>query len=238
MRKLFVRVKETLYRYKDGRIRITIKPGELYLEFDLTKAWFKNRVEGYYLGELILKEGELLITFRVPLKERKKFEYIGWDLNMYSLNGFSLKYGWVKIDLSRLYHVHRVHEIKRRKAQSIASKKRSVELVVAKHGEREKNRAKDFVHKLTKELTNEFPNAIHGFEDLNKDSMYNRSKKHNRDINKQNWKQIVRCMSYKSEVKLVNPRYTSSTCPMCGGRMIKLRKGRVVRCTKCGIETR
>jgi len=142
----------------------------------------------------------------------------------------------MKIDLIKLYHIHRVHEIKRKKAQSIASKKHSVKLIVTRHGEREKSRAKDFVHKLTTELANKFPDAIHGFEDLDKSGMYDRSKKHNRDINKQNWKQIVQCMSYKSEIKLVNPRNTSSTCPICGGKMIKLQKGQVVKCKKCKIE--
>jgi len=235
VRKLFVRVKETLYVYRNGKIRITIIPRKQYFEFDLTKAWFRKRVKGLDLGELILTENELIITFRKVIN-KKYTEYISWDLNKYSLDGFSPKYGWMKIDLSKLYHIHRVHEIKRKRAQSIASKKNSLKERVIKHGEREKNRAKDFVHKLTTELTRIFPDAIHGFEDLDKSGMYNSSKEHNRDINKQNWKQIVQYMNYKSKVKLVNPRNTSSTCPICGGRMIKLRKGQVVKCKKCKIE--
>ncbi len=47
VKRRFVRVKETLYTYRDSRIRVTIKPRKLYLEFDLSKAWFKNRVKGY-----------------------------------------------------------------------------------------------------------------------------------------------------------------------------------------------
>jgi len=78
--------------------------------------------------------------------------------------------------------------------------------------------------------------VAHGFEDLNKAGMFSDSREHNRDIAKQNWKQIVQLMNYKSEVKLVDPRNTSSTCPRCGGKMIKLQGGRVVRCSKCGLE--
>ena len=52
---------------------------------------------------------------------------------------------------------------------------------------------------------------------------------------KQNWKMIIQYMSYKAKVKLVNPAYTSSTCPMCGERLLKLRKGRIVKCKKCGL---
>jgi len=149
VKRSFVRVKETLYVYKNGKIRITVKPRELYLEFDISKTWFMRRVEGCDLGELILKEDELIITFRVPLSDREETEYIGWDLNMHSLDGFSPKYGWIKIDLSRLYHIHRVHEVKRRKTQRRAVKKPSLKHVVSRHGEREINRARDFVHKLT-----------------------------------------------------------------------------------------
>ncbi len=235
VKRRFVRIKETLYVYRNSKIRITVKPRELYLEFELSRTWFKRRVNGCDLGELILKEDELIITFRKPVVERRIREYIGWDLNKYSLDGFSPKYGWIRIDLRRLYHIHRVHEVKRRKARSIASKKHSVKSVVSKHGERERNRAKDLIHKLTTVLSRMFPNVIHGFENLDKQGMYNRSKRHNRDITKQNWKQIIQYMSYKSRVKLVDPKNTSSTCPMCGERLIKLRKGRVVKCRKCGL---
>ena len=63
IKRKFVRVKETLYIYRKDKIRITVKPREFYLEFDLSKTWFRKRVNNCELGELILKENEL-ITFR------------------------------------------------------------------------------------------------------------------------------------------------------------------------------
>ena len=62
--------------------------------------------------------------------------------------------------------------------------------------------------------------------------MFSKRKKHNRDISKQNWRTIVQYMRYKSYVKPVSAKGTTSTCPMCGGSM-KLRKGQVV--CKCGL---
>ncbi len=177
------------------------------------------------MGELILKESELVITFRKPREEEKSTTCVGWDLNLRSLDGFSPKYGWIRIDLTQLYHIHRVHEIKRKRVQSKASKKPSLKPVFSQHGRRERSRAKDFIHKLTTELARIFPQAEHSFEDLEKQGMYGRSKKHNRDIAKQDWRMIVRFMSYKTRVRLVDPRGTSNTCPLCGGKMIKLRKG-------------
>jgi len=235
VKRRFVRVKGTLYVYRDGKIRITIKPRELYLEFDLSNAWFKNRIKGCDLGELVLKECMLIITFKKPARKGSAVEYIGWDLNLYSLDGFSPKHGWIKVELGYLYHIHRVHEIKRKRIQSKASKKYSLKPIVSKHGERERNKAKDFIHKLTTQLARTFPNTEHGFEDLKKRGMYNKRKKHNRDITKQNWKTIIQYMNYKSKIKLVNPKNTSSTCPICGDKVVKLRKGRVVKCKKCGL---
>jgi len=202
VKRRFVRVKGTLYVYRDGKVMVTIKPRELYLEFDLSNAWFKNRVKGYDLGELVLKEDELIITFKKTVRKGSTVEYVGWDLNLYSLDGFSPKRGWIKVELGYLYHVHRVYEIKRKSAQSKASKKPSLKLIVSKHGGRERNRAKDFIHKLTTQLARTFPNAEHGFENLEKRGMYNKRKKHNRDIAKQNWKMIIQYMGYSLELSL------------------------------------
>ncbi|MEM2203723.1 MAG: transposase [Sulfolobales archaeon] len=231
----FVRIKETLYRVKDSKVVVTIKPQKIYLEFDLSKAWFRRRVKGLEMGELILKEKELIITYRKNAESQKPQLRIGWDINIHTLDGFSPKLGWIRISLAELHHIHRVYEIKRARAQSIASKKPSIKNIVSKYGSREKNRSRDFVHKLTTDLARMFPHTIHGFEDLEKQGMYSNFKKHNREISKQNWKQIIRNMSYKSNIKLVDPRGTSSTCPMCGDRVIKLRKGQVVKCPRCNL---
>lgn len=46
VRKRFVRIKETLYSFRDGKIRVSIKPYEEYLEFDISRAWFLSRAMG------------------------------------------------------------------------------------------------------------------------------------------------------------------------------------------------
>ena len=38
VKRRFVRIKETLYVYRNGKIRVTVKPREQYLEFNLSKA--------------------------------------------------------------------------------------------------------------------------------------------------------------------------------------------------------
>jgi len=70
VRKRFVRIKETLYSFRDGKIRVSVKPHEKYLEFDISKAWFLSRAKGE-LGELILGEKYLTVTFRFKKHEEE-----------------------------------------------------------------------------------------------------------------------------------------------------------------------
>jgi len=232
VRKRFARIKETLYTYKDGRIRISIRPHEEYLVFDISRAWFLKRAKGE-LGELILSEKYLTVTFRLKREEEVKGK-IAWDCNEKSLDGFSPSMGWIRIDLTKLFHIHRVYEVKRKRLQQKASKKPSLRRVLAKYSKREKNRARDLVHKLTTFISRKFKGYIHGFEDLRKERMLNGSKMHNRNISKINWKTIITLMSYKSKVMLLNPKNSTRRCSRCG--MVNAPKGASYVCKKCGLR--
>lgn len=60
-----------------------------------------------------------------------------------------------------------------------------------KYSKRYRDEVKDFLHKLTKKLANEFKDYEHGFEDLENQGMLTKFKTHNRVVSKQNWKQIM-----------------------------------------------
>jgi putative transposase len=126
VKRKFVRIKETLYCFKDGKIKVNIRPHEEYLEFDVSKAWFLSRAKGE-LGELILGEKYLTVTFRFKADEGEVKGKMAWDCNEKSLDGFSPNTGWIRIDLTRLFHIHRVYETKRKRLQQKASKKPRLE---------------------------------------------------------------------------------------------------------------
>jgi len=234
VKRKFARVKETLYRFRDGKIIITIKPRQLYLEFNLSEAWFRKRVKGCNLGELILKEDELIITFR-KLSHTPSKKKIAWDLNLLSIDGFCDK-GWIRVDLKPLYTLHITYENKRRKIQRLSkTKPKTAKRLMQKYSQRYRNRVKDFLHKLTTMLAKEFKDYEHGFENLEKQGMFGRCKIHNRVVSKQNWKQTIALMSYKTNVRLLNPRNSTKTCPRCGGKM-KHRRGQVLECERCGLK--
>jgi putative transposase len=230
--KRFVRIKETLYSLRDGKIKVSIKPYEEHLEFDISKAWFLTKARGE-MGELILNEKYLTVTFRFKRRVETKWR-IAWDCNEKSLDGFSPKTGWIRADLTILFHIHRVYEIKRKRLQQKASKKPSLRKVLAKYSKREKNRAEDFIHKLTTHMVRKFEGYIHGFEYLSKKRMLNGSKEHNRNISKSGWKTLITLISYKSRVVLLNPRNSTRRCSRCG--MVNAPKGALYVCEKCGLR--
>ncbi|MBS7288408.1 MAG: transposase, partial [Candidatus Freyarchaeota archaeon] len=148
VRKKFVKVKKTLYSYRDGKIKISVKPFKEHLIFDTSNAWFWSRAKGE-MGELILNEKFLVITFRFKQRVDEPKGVIVWDCNERSLDGFSPEVGWVRVDLRKLFHIHRVYELKRQRLQSKASRKQSLRRVLEKYSNRERNRARDFIHKTT-----------------------------------------------------------------------------------------
>ena len=238
VKRKFVRVKKTLYTVKDGKIRITIIPRELYVEIDISNVWFKKRVKNMELGELILKENEVILTYRSKVDDQQldgNSNTIAWDLNLFSMDGFCDK-GWIRVDLKYLYTLHCTYENKRRRIQKLMKKKpKTAKRLLKKYSRRRNNRIKDFLHKLTRTLCKEFPEYAHCFEDLDKIKMpRTTSKKFNRVVSNMNFKEIIKLMSYKSRVVLVDPKFTTQTCSRCGGRM-KHRKGQVLKCEKCGL---
>lgn len=78
VKKKFIRIKETLYSYRDGIIKVSIKPYEGYLEFNISNAWFLSRAKGREMGELILNERYLTTTFRFKEKEEVRWK-VAWD---------------------------------------------------------------------------------------------------------------------------------------------------------------
>ncbi|MEM1984903.1 MAG: transposase [Candidatus Korarchaeum sp.] len=187
-------------------------------------------MRGGELGELILREEHLTITFRFKEREEKTIGKIAWDCNLKSLDGFNPELGWIRIDLGKLFHIHRVYELKRKRLQAKALKKPSLKRILAKYSRRERNRAKDFVHKLTTSLSRKYRSYIHGFEDLRKDKMFKRSRKHNREVAKSDWKIIQSFMAYKSRVMILNPKDSSRRCSGCG--MVNAPKGAY----ECGLR--
>ena len=204
VRRRFARCKVTLMRvdYERKAIRIAIKPGE-YLEVSWAGRWFTRRVEGWRVGEVVLKDDRVLIPFK-SIKVVEVREVIAWDSNELSLDGFSPSIGFVKVDLRPLQSMKIVYERKKTVAQSKGKRD-----IYEKYVKREHNREKDYVNKLANGLATLFPNAVHVFEDLEKEDLVSRKKtpKTRRKRNARTpWKLIQRKLSEKVPVVKVSPK--------------------------------
>jgi len=109
--------------------------------------------------------------------------------------------------------------------------------VVSRIHERIANRRRDFAHKLSRKLVNDF--GIIAFEKLNINGMQNNHclAKSIADVA---WQQLVTFTAYKAEwagrsVVLVDPKDTSKRCSRCGTLVDKDLSCRIHSCPVCGL---
>jgi len=233
IKRRFARCKITLMRvdYERKIIRVTLRPGE-YLEISWSNRWFINRVRGWSVGEIIIKDNRILIPFKRNEVEVIE-DLVAWDSNELSLDGYTPSKGFIKVDLRYLQSIKITYEEKKAKAQSL--KKREL---FEKYSRRERNRERDFINKLAKQITILFPRALHIVEDLEKEDMVRRGEvdKARRKRNSRTpWKQIHEKLSEKAFVAKVSPKNTSRTSPQCG-YIVKTQVGRIFKCKRCGFE--
>lgn len=241
-KRLFVRIKQTLMKIEGNKLRISIRPRQ-FIYIDLTKRYFK--INGR-IGEPILTPTSIHLPIeqsnnsndpnKIKVEDEKvPVQKIGWDLNKFSMDGFSPELGWIRISLKDLHTAHITYDNKRRRINKLGSTKKIVgKRLKAKYSKKERNRCGQIAHEITnvvKKIGNK-----HGFEGLNKYGMFKRNKKWNRELGYTNWKQITDQMEYKSSIELVDPYHTSKECSRCGC-VNKDLKGEKFECVNknCGL---
>ena len=235
VKRKFVRVKTTLMKVEGSKIRVTVKPREEYLELDYSNEWFYERIKGWKVGELIIREKDVYLTFSKEVEFTGRIK-IGIDSNLMSLDVYHPERGWIRVDLSELHRIAETYDGIIDKLKSIQRKApKRIGMLLKKYYTRRKNRIEDFLNKLAVQLSREFPDAHFIFEDLNKFNMFNgNGRKFNRKLSRSTWSKIVQKLSYRVPVEFVNPAHTSSTCPKCGSRL-ESRNG-LVECSNCGFK--
>ncbi|MEM2428731.1 MAG: zinc ribbon domain-containing protein, partial [Candidatus Bathyarchaeia archaeon] len=235
LKRKFVRVKETLYSYRDGVLKVSIKPYEESVTVDLRRTWCWDRIRGLELGELILKQDRLIVTVRKKEVELRIKDPIAWDINLLTLDGYDSETHY-SISLKEIYTIHRTYELKRRIIQKLPEKTRK--RLLKKYSSRERNRVNDVLHKLAKQLsnrTNIFEN-LKGFKDR---VARTKSRSMNRQNSKHDYIKLQKYVEYKSAwngyaTVYVKAKGTSKTCSRCGYYNKDL-KGAVFKCPKCGL---
>jgi putative transposase len=131
-----------------------------------------------------------------------------------------------------------IHEQKRLSRKKKRSQNRNKQrIIVAKVHRRIRNQRKDFAHKTSRKLVEEYDRIV--FEDL---QIQNMVKNHHlaKSISDAGWSQLINFTKTKAEyagkiVELVNPRNTSQNCSNCGNYVKKDLSVRVHSCPFCGF---
>jgi len=234
-------VKNTLFTFKSGILRISIEPNRRYLEVDLTKhRWVPQDFDR--LGGLVLTEKYLIVTVKKSVEPRAD-KWASFDINMTNITAL-IDGRIVRYDLRNLYHIHRVYEAKRQRIQRLSElKPKASEKLMQKYSRREKNRAGDFMHKLTTAIARELERTRSGaiMERLKglKYRVLNGSRGQNRKLSKWNARTFQSMLEYKLKwlglpVKYVDAKNTSKTCPLCSGYLVAY-GGRLMKCEKCSL---
>ena len=241
IRSTWVRVKSTQYTVKGNRVRITIVPREKYLEFEIPEnAWFRDRTEGWRLGEIILKPNEVILTYNKPKEKLKPKAYISIDVNKDTIDLLIVtktKTLWIRINWRKLIRLNKLYQNIRSNIQSkLNHNKPKMKKLLRKYSKRRHSRTDDLLHKLAKFITKlaRELNAPIIVEKLEKENMYsNSSNDHNKEIWMRPWRTLVQYLYKAPRVEPVDPRYTTIQCNNCGSRRTIVRND-TVHCRDCG----
>ena len=245
MKRRTIYIKNTLFRVKNGELMITLVPRKHYLSVPLEGQWFLQRVNGWKLGAVLIKEIIPRRKYRIILQytmEREGFEpkaYLSIDLNMDTID--LLLYAqstntklWLQIDWSSLVRWIQRHGERLDKTRStLHHNRKKLRHKLRKLGARYNHYTSDIIKKLANYIVRlaQLYNALIIVEDLRKQSMYNNSRKKNRELGFRLWKRLVHHIQGQWYVREVDPYKTTKKCCICGKDAIV--QGLQVYCPKC-----
>ncbi|GAB6102158.1 RNA-guided endonuclease TnpB family protein [Thermococcus atlanticus] len=217
----------------NGRIQLEFYPAKYHEKFGNWKvgqAWLVRTPRGVFLNVVFSKE--------IEVSELKAF--VGLDLNENNVT-LSLPNGEFVQIITHEREIRTGYFLKRRKIQrKIRTGKKRRELL-EKYGEREKNRLNDLYHKLANKIL-ELAEKYGGLalEDLTeiRDSIRYSAEMNGR-LHRWSFRKLQSIIEYKAKLRgvrvvFVNPAFTSSLCPICGGKLSP--NGHRVLSCKCGFE--
>lgn len=211
----------------EGRKKYQVKIPEC---FDKYKSWKVKQITlGVDKKDLRLK----VIVEGIIEKQQNNNNVLGIDLG---LKNFVVCSDGEHIKAKKVKGIKRAYAYLRKRLQSVGT--RSAKRFLKNLSGRERRFQTDYNHCLSKKLVNK-NFGVFAFEDLTgirKQSK--KSKKFNRMISNWAFNQLQQFSKYKAEflgkvVVLVNPKFTSQTCFVCGDINKDNRKKGLFYCLKC-----
>jgi len=247
-KKLFMQLDPQLYKFYGDVVRISVKPrrfifinlkyGEYQKKF--IDAWRKGKLK---TGEITVNETKIVVPFKKDVDMQNPNDWIAIDVNESNVTAVSSNPHVLKIE-HELRTIHTTYFSIRRKIQKLAKfKPKTAQRLLKKYSGREKAKAKELCHKISREIVDfakrhNFGIVMEDLKGIRKRVSYGR--RLNRRLHSWNFRRLQFYIEYKAKleglpVEYVNPRGTSSLCPICGGKLAS-NGYRLLKCLKCGYE--
>jgi len=247
-RKLFIRFDPQLVKFEGDRLRISIRPRQfVYVQLKygdyqrrFIEEWRKGNLK---VGEIIMNGEKVIVPFRKEVDLTNPKDWIAIDINETNVTGVSSKGEFFQVDTSEVKRIHDTYFEKRRKIQRKVNGRKTRKKLLAKYGRRETNKVRDKLHKIANIIVEKAKQSncgiiLENLTDIRKHINYGR--KMNRRLHSWNFKQLQFYIEYKAKlnslpVVYVDPKGTSSTCPICGEKLAPNGQWREKVCKKCNI---
>ncbi|PUA31599.1 MAG: transposase [Candidatus Terraquivivens tikiterensis] len=246
-RKLFMQLDPQLYKFYGDSIRISVKPRRfLYIDLKYGEyqrkfidAWREGKLK---TGEVTINEAKIIIPFKKDVDLTNPKDWIAIDVNESNVTAVSSNPHILKIE-SNLRTTHTTYFNIIRSIQKLSKfKPKTAERLLKKYSGRRKHKAADECHKISKKIVSfasehKMGVVMEDLKGIRKRIDYGR--RLNRRLHSWNFRKLQFYIEYKARLNglpviYVNPKGTSSLCPVCGGKLAP-NGHRLVSC-ECGYE--
>ncbi|MEM0010767.1 MAG: transposase [Candidatus Bathyarchaeia archaeon] len=195
------------------------------------------------VGEVWINEEKVVIPFRKDADLSNPNDWIAIDINESNVTAVSSNSHVLTVK-SNLRTTHTTYFNIIRGIQKLKKyKPKTAEKLVRKYSGRRKRKAMDECHKIAKKIVDFAKQHRIGIimEDLKGiRRKINYTKNLNRRLHSWNFRRLQFYIEYKAKLEglpvvYLNPKDTSSLCPICGGRLAP-NGCRLLKCKNCGYE--
>ena len=242
IRKLAMRLDSELVKIVNNSIRITIRPGEYEIipVNKKNKRW--NEYIGYKISEVLITDRIVSVSFAIPGEKHTGNEIMGMDLNFKTADSTTVdtRSGGIAhvetISMGGIVRIQNDFSRRRKEIQKHVRNHQKRNRKLEQTRGRQRRRVKDELHKQSTTMVSDHPNASFVFEDLTgiRKSGEDKGKRFRTHLNRWPYSMFQKMVEYKSKNKAiyVNPRGTSSECPVCGEKL-RHPAWKISRCDNC-----